>query len=1481
MKKIIYLVVFLLCYCAYGQSLSVFDIDTSAFPKIRAKFYAFDASGKQITNLSPADFEIKENGTTRTVTNVSCPSPKPPQALSSVLTIDVSGSMRGNGISIAKEAATAWINAQANALDECAITSFNEKNYINQDFTTNKNKLLIALNNLRTQGQTNYETGLIKPPAGSLEITKNAKYKKLVIFLSDGQPNYDPQIDQIISEANRQNCVIYSVVLEMDCPKCLKDISNQTGGKWFENVTTAEQAKNIYLQIQNIAQGGDPCTIEWQSEVSCQAGMIDVELRHTSLNLTSNASYFPSDISIARLEFSPNFMILKNIIPGVKKDTTVTVTARNSNFNIANIKSSNPVFTINPVNFSLVNGQSTDLTLSYNSVDSTYKYTKFSFESDQCQPYYYAGGGYQVIKPKVPTLTLINPNGGEEYVVGSDSLIIWTGVSEIDTVQLEYSIDDGMNWILITTKASDLKYVWKNIPKPASDRCKVKVRHVIGNLTNGIPGTLRYSLEGHTLGVHNVSWSPDGNRVATSADYTAKIWNAYTGKLLLTLIGHTSYVNHVSWSPDGSRVATVSNDSTAKIWDVATGAILKTLKGHTGYVHDICWSPDGSSIATVSSDKTAKIWNANTGSLIHTLTGHSWYINNISWSPDGTRVLTSSADKTAIIWNVSTGTKNLILSGHQGSINKAAWSPDGSMVATVSYDNTAFIWNANNGTILRTLSGHTSNINDVSWKGDGSKLVTGSNDNTAIIWNVSSGTKLFTLNGHTGSVNNVNWSPDGTKIATASSDFRSIIWDSRTGANIFTLIGHINWVNNVTWNPEGTCVATASEDNTANIWFIENQFSQEDMSDQAFRIIAPKASAFDIDMKQCLIGSTKDSVVVGFLKNNGTFKYRVDSIYFTGADASAFSLVSGFPKYEIASGGSRFAEFRFQPFKDGMHQAEIVIITQADTLIQNILGAGTQPRVEVLTDIIDFGIVDKGKSRDTLQVVTIKNISATPLMISSTNHNIPNDIDFTTIGGFAPFTLNAGDTAKMDLRFKPSDVGRTSGTLEFHYNGVGSPAVVQLFGEGVNRSPKILTNISTIPDLICDNMSSSTFLISNSGGNPLIISTVDISGTDKNDFKLLEIAPIIIEADSSKILNIQFSSSIPGIKTANIEIKSNADPDSLLVIPLTAKKDSANIEPDLQTIDFGNFFVNQSADTSIILKNWGTIDNKVIIAQPASFTLNSNAITLTPDATSVLNIYFPGSVSAKAFDEFITITDTICSRTYQVHLLLKVNNPATAILQAGSLEAYPGDVVEVPVILNNQENIQLSGATSLKTDLSYNSTLLYPLDFTQQKVDDTTAKITLLDLPINTTIGEPLAKVKFKVGLGSTEECDLTLSNGEAVGGLADITLLNGHFRLLGICREGGARLINRNSQAGMLKVAPNPTDGTITVEFSITEKSNTELSIYNILGEKVKTIFSENVSEFNKRIIHYDVQDLSSGQYMILFRTPTYNESLQLMILK
>jgi VWFA-related protein len=484
MRNLYYLFLFLFCYSAYSQSLSVFNVDAGSFPTIKAKFYAFDASGNQITNLLPSDFEVKENGQPRTVSLVSCPIPQPPAPLSSVLVMDVSGSMCGYGLDIAKAATNAWIDLLPLGISECAITSFSDANYINQDFTIDKSKLVNGINSLTCIGGTNYNAAMINAMAGGILIAKKGIHKRVIVFLTDGGPNFEPNTTQIISQANANNITIFCVTIGTSAPQCMKDFANQTGGLYVENIRTKEEAEDCYRKILQTAQGSEPCDIAWQSGITCTTGITNVELRITNLGLKANTSYQSPNTSVANLKFNPLSVNFSNIELGKKKDTTITVTAKYSNFNITNIISSNPAFEITPTSFSLASGESKNLTVSYLPADSGYTYSKFTIENDLCPTQYYASGGFPGLKPKIRTLKLIHPNGGQVFVVGMDTVITWEGVLPDEKVIIDYSTNNGTSWIVIADSAAGLSYKWR-VPKTPSNNCLARVTAKLGYVNNG------------------------------------------------------------------------------------------------------------------------------------------------------------------------------------------------------------------------------------------------------------------------------------------------------------------------------------------------------------------------------------------------------------------------------------------------------------------------------------------------------------------------------------------------------------------------------------------------------------------------------------------------------------------------------------------------------------------------------------------------------------------------------------------------------------------------------------------------------------------------------------------------------------------------------------------------------------------------------------------------------------------------------------
>jgi WD40 repeat protein len=134
-------------------------------------------------------------------------------------------------------------------------------------------------------------------------------------------------------------------------------------------------------------------------------------------------------------------------------------------------------------------------------------------------------------------------------------------------------------------------------------------------------GTLLQAIDAHQALTLEVSFSPDGKTLASaSTDGTVKLWKLDPSStlidtsvpqkavLLRTLKGHKQGVLGVSFSPDGEIVATASVDNTVKLWN-SNGILLTTLTGHRGAVTGVSFSPDGTFLVSASMDQTAILWN--------------------------------------------------------------------------------------------------------------------------------------------------------------------------------------------------------------------------------------------------------------------------------------------------------------------------------------------------------------------------------------------------------------------------------------------------------------------------------------------------------------------------------------------------------------------------------------------------------------------------------------------------------------------------------------------------------------------------------------------------------------------------------------------------------------------------------------------------------------------------------------------------------
>jgi hypothetical protein len=411
----------------------------------------------------------------------------------------------------------------------------------------------------------------------------------------------------------------------------------------------------------------------------------------------------------------------------------------------------------------------------------------------------------------------------------------------------------------------------------------------------------------------------------------------------------------------------------------------------------------------------------------------------------------------------------------------------------------------------------------------------------------------------------------------------------------------------------------------------------------------------------------KDSVVQTFITNTGSYPFRVNDIRITGTDAAQFLLVSGIPPFDVPVGGSYPVEFRFQPTSTGISSAQLEIVTQSETLTRSITGEGVARTISIISNIIDFGQVKVGQQKDSLQVVAVVNTGTAPITFTGVRHFGPNDIDFQTLAG-VPDTLNRGDTLRLDLRFTPSDTGRTNDQLFLDYKGAVAPAVVQLFGEGISSTP---------------------------------------------------------------------------------------------------------------------------------------------------------------------------------------------------------TGAASAEIAAGEVAAAPGEVVDLHIMLNHSVNITHSDTTILTATLRFNATLLDPIGNTPRGTIIGGDRVIPLEMPATVPCGNVLVTLRFRAMLGNDTATTLRLENLGAVGGTVAVRAESGRFRLLGVCYDGGVRLLNPAGLVKIVAVRPNPVTDEAEVEIATVEAGRTRVVVMDMLGRESAIVFDGELPS-GHHILPLTTRQLTTGSYYMLLTTPT-----------
>ena len=231
----------------------------------------------------------------------------------------------------------------------------------------------------------------------------------------------------------------------------------------------------------------------------------------------------------------------------------------------------------------------------------------------------------------------------------------------------------------------------------------------------------------YVRGADNLTFSPDGKRVAFSGLGEIGLWNTETGDeqtipladLKAGIPHNIPTVSALVFSPDGRWLVSGTKGGKIQMWDVPTGEALVAFAAPTPTEQEkpmrenpmgISASPDRTiSALAFSPDRT--LLAVGTHNHIHLLEVNT--PNNflsvstvhkrgrrifhdlpepLVFSPDGTILINGNVSGMIQLWDVKTGDQISVFDGHTQKVKTLKFSPDGKTLVSTAADGTILLW---------------------------------------------------------------------------------------------------------------------------------------------------------------------------------------------------------------------------------------------------------------------------------------------------------------------------------------------------------------------------------------------------------------------------------------------------------------------------------------------------------------------------------------------------------------------------------------------------------------------------------------------------------------------------------------------------------------------------------------------------------------------------------------------------------------------
>ena len=327
----------------------------------------------------------------------------------------------------------------------------------------------------------------------------------------------------------------------------------------------------------------------------------------------------------------------------------------------------------------------------------------------------------------------------------------------------------------------------------------------------------------HDGPVTDVTFTANGDRIASSSrDRTARIWDL-EGKELLSCKGHFSTVTQVAFSPDDSMLITSSDDLTVRVWDSQRQLSTVTTRLHQDVIWDIDISSDHESVVAASQDGTISVTDLNSGiQICKTGKIEQCEFLTVSISPIAPVFVSGDSGGKLRIWDLKTGELKKEVAASEKSIWHVDFSPSGKQLVCAGEDGSLTIWDTSSWKVIEALGENMECISTARFSSDGRFIVSAADDEIVRMFDAHTFEQVGKFVGHRHDVWRAVFSPDSRYIASSGYDGELIIWDVESRKLVHRIKAHDVEIAGLIFADDGSRLMTGSDDGTMKIWDVES-----------------------------------------------------------------------------------------------------------------------------------------------------------------------------------------------------------------------------------------------------------------------------------------------------------------------------------------------------------------------------------------------------------------------------------------------------------------------------------------------------------------------------------------------------------------------------------------------------------------------------------------------------------------------------------